>query len=72
KERLKHVINPITGLDVQKGALVSNTEIKDGIITVALNLKEEHQFAGNLKEEIVEMLEPLWDVKKVKVTFLKS
>ncbi len=70
KERLRHVINPLTGLVIQKGNLVKMIEIDKGNITIYIDLKEEHQFAGNIKQEIIEMLEPLWDVKKVNVVFV--
>ena len=69
KHRLKHVINPLTGLDIQKGYLIKDIQIKNGVITIHVNIKENHQFAGNIKEEINEILQPLWDVKDVNVIF---
>jgi len=69
RKRLKHVISPLTGLDILKVNLVSNLQIKDGIIRVYVSLDSTHQFAGNLREEIKERLEPLWDVKAVKIIF---
>ncbi len=70
KARLKHVINPLTGFDLQRDHLAENIQLKDGVITVRVNLKKNHQFSGNIKEEIIEILEPLWDVKKVNVVFI--
>jgi len=70
KNRLKHVINPLTGLDVQKGDLIKKISFKNKEITVIVDLKKDHQFAGNIKEEIIEILQPLWDIKKVSVNFL--
>jgi len=67
--KLKHVMNPLTGIDIVKSTLIRDTSIKDGIITITVNLPEDHQFAGNIKEEIIERLEYLWDVKEVKVIF---
>ncbi len=67
--KLKHVMNPLTGIDIVKSSLIKDILIKDGIITITVDLPEDHQFAGNIKEEIIERLEYLWDVKKVKVNF---
>lgn len=69
KERLKHVINPLTGLDVLQGNLIEKIEIKDGIITIRLNMEKNHQFAASIEEELKERLSPLWDVKEVNVIF---
>ena len=69
RKRLKHVISPLTGLNVLKVNLVKNFQIKDGLIKVYVSLDSTHQFARNLREEIKERLEPLWDVKGVKVLF---
>ena len=69
RKRLKHVISPLTGLNVLKVNLVKNFQIKDGLIRVYVSLDSTHQFARNLREEIKERLEPLWDVKEVKVIF---
>ncbi len=65
KERLQHVINPLTGLDIQKGNLVKKIDIINRIITVDITITFDHQFAGNLKDEITELLKPLWDIKEV-------
>lgn len=69
KKRLKHVINPLTGLDVMKVNFIKDMVLNDGIVTVYFNLDSDHQFANNIREEIIERLEPLWDVKKVNVIF---
>ena len=69
RKRLKHVISPLTGLDVLKVNLINNFQIEDGLIKVYVNLDSTHQFARNLREEIKERLEPLWDVKAVRVIF---
>lgn len=69
KRRLKHVINPLTGLDVLQVNFIKKFEIKQGVVKVYVNLDSTHQFANNIKEQIQERLEPLWDVKKVKVIF---
>ena len=68
-KRLSRVINPLAGLDVVKTKLVQEVEVKKGIITVFVELPAAHQFANNVKNEIIERLEPLWDVKEVKIIF---
>ena len=68
-KRLSRVINPLAGLDVVRTKLVQDADIKDGIVTVYVELPKMHQFANNVKNEIVERIEPLWDVQKVKVVF---
>jgi nitrogen fixation NifU-like protein len=35
-----------------------------------IDLPPEHQFASAIQEEITEKIEPLWDVKEVKVQFV--
>jgi NifU-like protein involved in Fe-S cluster formation/metal-sulfur cluster biosynthetic enzyme len=69
-KRLSHVINPLSGLDVVKTKLVKGVHLENGDITVFVNLPREHQFANNVRNEIVERLEPLWDIKSVRIRFL--
>ena len=69
KKRLKRVINPLTGIDVLEVNFIKDIKFEDGTITVHFNLDSNHQFAGNIREEIIERLEPLWDVKEVNVIF---
>ncbi len=68
-KRLSRVINPLKGIDVVKTKLISDVHIENGTITVGLILPSDHQFANNLKNEILERLEPLWDIKEVIVEF---
>jgi nitrogen fixation NifU-like protein len=68
-QRLRKVVNPLTGLNVVRTNLVQDIELKDGVITVTIDLPEDHQFANTIKEEVVEKLEALWDVKEVMVKF---
>jgi nitrogen fixation NifU-like protein len=68
-KRLSRVINPLAGLDVVKTKLVQDVDVKDGIVTVYVELPPMHQFSNNVKHEIIERIEPLWDVKKVKIVF---
>lgn len=69
RKRLKHVINPLTGFDILRVNLIKNFEINEGVINVYVSLDSTHQIANTMKEQIRERLEPLWDVKEVKVLF---
>jgi nitrogen fixation NifU-like protein len=69
RKRLKKVMNPLTGLDLVRTNLVQNIEVKDGAVRVVVDLPADNQFASAIKEEIVEKIEPLWDVEKVVVEF---
>jgi nitrogen fixation NifU-like protein len=68
-KRLSRVINPLAGLDVVRTKLVQEVSVKDGAVTVFVEMPEDHQFASNIKNEIIERIEPLWDVKSVQVVF---
>ena len=69
RSKLRKVMNPLAGLDVVRTNLVKAVEVKDGTVRVVMDLPPDHQFAPAIKEEILERLEPLWDVKEVKVEF---
>jgi nitrogen fixation NifU-like protein len=69
RKRLKRVMNPVVGLDLVRTNLVTDTAIADGHVRVAIDLPADHQFANNIREEIVEKIEPLWDVEEVVVEF---
>lgn len=69
RRRLKHVMNPVVGLDLVRTKVVSDIQIADGVIRVAIDLPPDHQFAANIEAEIREKLEPLWDVQRVEVVF---
>ncbi len=69
RKRLKKVMNPLTGLDLVRTNLIKEIEVRDGTVRVVVDLPSTHQFANNIKEEIVEKIEPLWDVKEVIVEF---
>ena len=72
RSRLKHVMNPMAGLDIVRTELVTKIEVKDGVVRVVLDLPSSHQFANAIKEDLVEKLETLWDVKEVKVVFTEG
>jgi len=71
RKRLSRVMNPMKGLDMVATNLVKSVEVKDGVIRVAVDLPEDHQFAVTIKEEAKERLENLWDVKEVIIEFAK-
>jgi len=68
-QKLSHVINPENGVDIVKSKIIKNVKVENGIISIGLEIPEDSQFAGNIKEEILERLEYLWDIKEVKVVF---
>jgi len=69
RQRLRKVMNPLTGLDVVQTDLVRDIKVQNGIVRVVIDLPPNHQFASAMKEEITEKIEPLWDVKEVVVEF---
>jgi nitrogen fixation NifU-like protein len=69
RKRLKRVMNPVVGLDLVRTNLVEDIEVADGKVRVVVDLPADHQFASNIREEIVEKIEPLWDVDEVVVQF---
>jgi len=70
KRRLKHVMNPIKGLDIIRTELVMKVEVNEGNVRVVIDLPSHHQFAAAIKEDIMEKLEALWDVESVTVDFI--
>jgi nitrogen fixation NifU-like protein len=68
-QRLRRVVNPLTGLNVVRTNLVQDIEVKDGVVTVTIDLPEDHQFANTIRDEVLEKIETLWDVKEVTVKF---
>jgi len=69
RSRLKHVMNPLTGLDIIRTNLILKTSIEDGVVRVVVDLPVDHQFASAIKEDITEKLRSLWDVKRINVMF---
>lgn len=68
-ERLSHVMNPETGIDIVKSRIVKSVIVNSGVVEIVLGIGENSQFADNIKEEILERLQYLWDVKEIKVIF---
>jgi nitrogen fixation NifU-like protein len=71
RRRLKRVMNPVTGLDVVRTKLIEEIDVSDGTVRVVVDLPEDHQFANNIREEIIEKIEPRWDVEHVVVAFVE-
>ncbi|MHB1317372.1 MAG: iron-sulfur cluster assembly scaffold protein [Anaerolineae bacterium] len=69
RRRLKHIMNPQQGLDLIRTRIVKSVAISEGTVTIALDMPTDHQFANNIREEIVEKIQPLWDVDNVEVKF---
>jgi len=69
RQRLRKVVNPLTGLNVVRTNLVQDIGVKDGTVRVLVDIPRDHQFANAIKEEILEKIETLWDVKEVVVEF---
>jgi nitrogen fixation NifU-like protein len=69
RQRLRKVVNPLTGLSVVRTNLVQDIEVKDGVVTVLIDLPQDHQFAHTINDEILEKIETLWDIKEVVVKF---
>jgi len=70
-KRLRKVMNPLSGLDLERTNLVKDVQLKDGIVRVVIDLPPDHQFAPSIREEIKEKLEPLWDIKEAVVEFVE-
>lgn len=73
RERLEHVMNPLTGFDIVKADLVKSIRVEDEdgkrVISVELDLSQDNPFSRVIEEEIHERLDHLWDVKRVEITF---
>jgi NifU-like protein involved in Fe-S cluster formation/metal-sulfur cluster biosynthetic enzyme len=68
-KKLKHVMNPITGLDVVRTGIIRDISVNEGVINLTVDLPQNHQFAATIKEDIEEKLKNLWDIKEVNVKF---
>jgi NifU-like protein involved in Fe-S cluster formation/metal-sulfur cluster biosynthetic enzyme len=73
RKRLKRVMNPVVGLDIVRTSLVQDVtwDPESGSVRVVMDLPANHQFANSIREEIMEKVEPLWDVAQVVVEFVE-
>jgi len=69
RKRLKRVMNPVVGLDLVRTKMVKEIRFEDGHVWVEIDLPADHQFANNIREEVMEKIEPLWDVEQVTIEF---
>jgi len=68
-KRLRHVMNPLHGLDIVRTNLIKDIQLEDGVVRIVADLAPDHQFAAVIKADIAEKIEPLWDLKEVIVEF---
>jgi len=69
RKRLKRVMNPVVGLDLVRTKMVKDIQVDEGTVKIVVDLPPDHQFANNIREDITEKVEPLWDVEHVHVEF---
>jgi metal-sulfur cluster biosynthetic enzyme len=69
RKRLKHVMNPITGLDVIRTKLIKDIQVSDGTVRIVIDLPRDHQFAATIREDIQDKIGHIWDVKDVHIEF---
>jgi len=67
--RLRKVMNPMAGLDIERTHIVNDVKLENGVVNVEIELPATHQFANSIREEIKEKVETLWDIEEVKVHF---
>lgn len=68
--RLKRVMNPVVGLDIVRTKIVRDVTLENGVVRVTIDMPADHQFANNIREEIMEKLGTLWDIQRVEVEFV--
>lgn len=68
--RLKRVMNPVVGLDIVRTKIVKDVTLENGVVRVTIDMPADHQFANNIREEIMEKLGTLWDIRRVEVEFV--
>ncbi len=71
RRRLKKVMNPLVGLDLVKTELITGIMVENRKVTVSVDLPATNQFANTIRQEVIEKIEPLWDVDVVEVRFTK-
>lgn len=69
RKRLRKVMDPLTGLGLVRAKLVTDISVEAGDVRVLVDLPADHQFASAIKDEIIEKVEPIWDVNQVVVDF---
>ena len=69
RSRLRKVMNPLSGLSLVRTNLVKDIKVRYGTVRVVIDMPADNQFASAIKQEIIEKIEPIWDVKEVAVEF---
>ena len=69
RKRLRRVMDPLTGLGLVRAKLVTDISVEAGNVRVLVDLPADHQFASAIKDEIIEKVDPIWDVNQVVVDF---
>jgi len=69
RRRLKHVMNPVVGLDIIRTKLVQEVSLNDGLVRIVIDLPSDHQFANNIREDVHEKVGNLWDIHEVVIEF---
>jgi len=69
ERRLRKVMNPVVGLDLVRTNMIEDVSLEDGHVRIVVDLPEAHQFANSIREEIIEKISPLWDIKDVTIVF---
>lgn len=69
RKRLRKVMDPLTGLGLVRAKLVTDISVEAGDVRVLVDLPADHQFASAIKDEIIEKVEPIWDINRVVVDF---
>ena len=65
-------MNPLTWFDVIRTDLVKDVAVKDGLVTIHVDIPEDHQFATTIEEDIKEKIKTRWDIKKIHVSFTRD
>lgn len=69
RRRLKHVMNPVVGLDIVRTKLVQEITLVEGVVHITIDLPADHQFANTMREDVHEKVGNLWDVQQVVIEF---
>ena len=66
---LMPILNRAMGLDLVRTKMITDIQVQDGTVRVAVDLPRDHQFAPSIGEDIKDKIEPRWDVDEVIVEF---
>ncbi|HIE18359.1 TPA: iron-sulfur cluster assembly scaffold protein [Candidatus Bathyarchaeota archaeon] len=69
RSRLRRIMNPKLGRDIVSTGIVEKIRIQEEKVEIDINMSEEDEFAGYIREEIRERLERLPNIKELKIKF---